>query len=158
VAIDYLHDFHAEVCNRVYSSDYDRSGKHTNGASVQDIRQGKKDDKNKIPLTTRESIELFQNAVETSRHEHPKTTNGEAPGDILRPKLTVDLRHKQLNQIPKEVIAILRKDVERYDFSRFAFLPRQIDPRTTLIMRPIESNLPTTQYPISHMSSHNVPR
>lgn len=53
--------------------------------------------------------------MDTARNEYQRTLNSEAAGDTLKPKLTVDLRHGLLSQIPREVIAIIRQDVERYD-------------------------------------------
>ena len=82
--------------------------------SSQDQTYEKLNDKS-VPLTTRESVELFQNAVDAARgFEYQKTLQVEAPGQAFQPNLTVDLRKKKLSQIPKEVIAIIRQDVERY--------------------------------------------
>ena len=97
----------------MYFSEYERSGKPLYSSPNQDPSQEKLLDRG-IPLTTRESVELFQNAVDSARDEYHKTLNGEAPGEVLKPKLTVDLRRKKLSQIPKEVITIIKQDVERY--------------------------------------------
>ena len=96
----------------MYSSDYERSRKIVHASPNQDQIQEKSLDRG-TPLTTRESVELFQNAVDAARDEYHKTLNGEAPDEALKPKLTVDLRRKKLSQIPKEVITIIKQDVER---------------------------------------------
>lgn len=69
-------------------------------------------------LTTRESVELFQEAYDRVVDEAHSTlqqssTGGENAGETVKPKLTLDLRKRNLIQIPKEVIAIIGKDVER---------------------------------------------
>ena len=67
-----------------------------------------------ILLTTRETIELFANTVDAARDEYRKTLNAEAAGEVLQPRLTVELRKKKLAQIPKEAVEIIKYDVERY--------------------------------------------
>ncbi|CAD6591688.1 MAG: RAM signaling network component [Alectoria sarmentosa] len=69
-------------------------------------------------LTTRESLELFQEAHDKAVDEAHSTlqqslTGGENAGETVKPKLTLDLRKRNLIQIPKEVIAIIGQDVER---------------------------------------------
>ena len=68
---------------------------------------------NRVPLTTRESVELFQTVVDAARDEHLKKLKTEAPGRTLKLKLTVDLRSQRISQIPKEVVDIIKYDVER---------------------------------------------
>ena len=76
-------------------------------------------------LTTRESVELFQEAHDKAIDEAHSTfqqslTGADSAGEIVKPKLTLDLRKRNLSQIPKEVVAIIGQDVERYELS---FLP-----------------------------------
>ena len=76
-------------------------------------------------LTTRESVELFQEAHDKATDEAHSTlqqslTGAENAGETVKPKLTLDLRKRNLSQIPKEVVAIIGQDVERYEPS---FLP-----------------------------------
>lgn len=59
-------------------------------------------------------MELFQEAVDTARQEYQKL-NSEAAGEVLKPKLTLDLRDQCLSQLPKEVVTIIKQDVERWD-------------------------------------------
>ena len=70
-------------------------------------------------LTTRESVELFQEAHDKAIDEAHSTlqqssTGGENVGGAVKPKVTLDLRKRNLSQIPKEVVAIIGQDVERY--------------------------------------------
>ena len=65
-------------------------------------------------LSTRETIELFENEVDTARQEYEQTIGGKKAGDAPRPKLTVDLRSRSINVVPKEVVPIIISDVERY--------------------------------------------
>lgn len=76
-------------------------------------------------LTTRESVELFQEAHDKAIDEAHSTlqqslTGAENAGETVKPKLTLDLRKRNLSQIPKEVVAIIGQDVERHEPS---FLP-----------------------------------
>ncbi|KAL9073224.1 MAG: hypothetical protein Q9161_003056 [Pseudevernia consocians] len=69
-------------------------------------------------LTTRESVELFQDAHDKAVDEAHSTlqqslTGVENAGETVKPKLTLDLRKRNLSQIPKEVVAIIGQDVER---------------------------------------------
>ena len=69
-------------------------------------------------LTTRESVELFQEAHDKAVDEAHSTlqqslTGVENAGETVKPKLTLDLRKRSLPQIPKEVVAIIGQDVER---------------------------------------------
>ncbi len=93
----------------MYLSDCDRPGKYVGSSQDQMLdRPGEKS----VALTTRESVELFQEAVDTAREEYQRL-NSEAAGEALKPKLTVDLRNRSLSQLPKEVVAIIKQDVER---------------------------------------------
>lgn len=79
-------------------------------------------------LTTRESVELFQEAHDKAVDEAHSTlqqslTGGENAGETVKPKLTLDLRKRNLSQIPKEVVAIIGQDVERYEPSSLATTP-----------------------------------
>ena len=94
----------------MYPSDYDYSAKY--GGLSQDSYQEKP--ATSAGLTTRESVELFQEAVDAAYDEHRKTLTGiDTTSDAVKPKLTVDLRRRGLSSIPKEVIAIIKQDVER---------------------------------------------
>lgn len=96
----------------MYPSDYDLPTQYV-GSSQETLQEKTV---TSAGLTTRESVELFQEAVDAARDVYQKTLVGsEAAGDTPIPKLTVDLRHRGLSSIPKEVIAIIQQDVERYD-------------------------------------------
>ena len=85
-------------------------------------------------LTTRESVELFQEAHDKAVDEAHSTlqqslTGVENAGETVKPKLTLDLRKRSLSQIPKEVVAIIGQDVERYEPSvlcRYTFARFQL--------------------------------
>lgn len=79
-------------------------------------------------LTTRESVELFQEAHDKAVDEAQSTlqqslAGAENAGETVKPKLTLDLRKRNLSQIPKEVVAIIGQDVERYEPSFYAAIP-----------------------------------
>ena len=82
-------------------------------------------------LTTRESVELFQEAHDNAVGEAHSTlkqslTGGEDAGETVKPKLTLDLRKRNLSQIPKEVVAIIGQDVERYEVSVTSAKPSRV--------------------------------
>ena len=78
-------------------------------------------------LTTRESVELFQEKVEEARRDLQQSLAGtekaSKAGEALRPKLTVDLSRQFINQIPKEVVGIVKQDVERYEIFKQSLRP-----------------------------------
>jgi len=104
----------ANNTTRMYSSDHGNTAKH-NGASQESFQERPS---TSAGLTTRESVELFQEAVDTAHDEYQRTLFGsDTTGEALKPKLTVDLRHRGLSQLPREIIAIIKQNVERYDKS-----------------------------------------
>lgn len=66
------------------------------------------------PLTTRECIELFHETVESSRQAINRPMSHEQTPEQLRPTLTLEMSRKRIQQIPSEVVQIIRRDVERY--------------------------------------------
>ena len=96
----------ADYSCRNYSSDYDNPTQYTQSLHL--INDTSK------PLTTRESVELFQETVETAKQGIQQSLGGSGrAGEALRPKLTVDLSRQNLSQIPSEVVGIIKQDVER---------------------------------------------
>ena len=94
----------------MYPSDYDYPPRY--GGLSQDSNQEKP--VTSAGLTTRESVELFQEAVDAAYADHRKTLSGiDTTSDAVKPKLLVDLQRRGLSSIPKEVIAIIKQDVER---------------------------------------------
>ena len=98
-----------------YASEYDSSTAFM-GPSHESFRERPD---NISGLTTRESVELFQEAHDKAVDEAHSTlqqslAGAENTGETVKPKLTLDLRTRNLSQIPKEVVAIIGHDVERY--------------------------------------------
>ena len=94
----------------MYPSDYDYPLR--NGGLSQDSNQDKP--VTSATLTTRETVELFREAVDAARdYQQKPLTEIDTTNDALKPKLGVDLRRCGLSSIPKEVIAIIKQDVER---------------------------------------------
>ena len=101
------YELYAHHFNSIYASDYD------NPDQVLQIPRALEDDP--IPLTTRESVELFQETVDHARHLIQQSLAGSGKvGDALRPKLTLDLSRKRLATIPSEVVTVIKHDAERY--------------------------------------------
>ena len=67
-----------------------------------------------VSLTTRESVDLFREAVDTARDDAKRKLSNDGAGVEVKPTFTVDLRNRHLSQLPKEVIAFIQYDVERY--------------------------------------------
>lgn len=58
--------------------------------------------------------EIFEEVAETARQSIRQSLAGnERIGDVVRPKLTIDLSRQFLEVIPEEVVEILKDDVER---------------------------------------------
>jgi hypothetical protein len=65
-------------------------------------------------LTQEETIELTRRAVENGIQETKRSLAGnEAVSDVVRPKLTIDLGHSHIVQIPETVVDIIKDEVER---------------------------------------------
>lgn len=106
---------HRAYSRESYPSEYDYSTTSV-GPSQESLSREKVE---KVSgLTTRESVELFQEAHDKAVDEAHSTlqqslTGVENAGEAVKPKLTLDLRKRSLSQIPKEVVAIIGQDVER---------------------------------------------
>ena len=61
-----------------------------------------------------EAVSLFHDAVDTAREGIQQSLAGSDKVGDLKLKLTVDLSHTHLQDIPDEVVSILKRDVERY--------------------------------------------
>jgi hypothetical protein len=66
-------------------------------------------------LTQEETIALTRRAVEMGIQETKRSLAGnEVVSDVVRPKLTIDLGHSHIVQIPEAVVDIIKEEVERY--------------------------------------------
>ncbi|KUL84499.1 hypothetical protein ZTR_06186 [Talaromyces verruculosus] len=66
-------------------------------------------------LTPEETIELTRQAVENGIQETKRSLAGsEAVSDVVRPKLTIDLGHSYISQIPEGVVDLIKDEVERH--------------------------------------------
>ncbi|KKA23902.1 Adenylate cyclase [Rasamsonia emersonii CBS 393.64] len=69
-------------------------------------------------LSQEEIIELARRAVESGIQETKRSLAGsEAVSDVVRPKLTIDLGHSNIGQIPEAVVDIIKDEVERLSLS-----------------------------------------
>jgi hypothetical protein len=67
-------------------------------------------------LTPEETIELTRKAVENGLQETKRSLAGnEVVGDMMRPKLTIDLGHSHIARVPDAVVDLIKDEVERYD-------------------------------------------
>lgn len=66
------------------------------------------------PLTPEETIELARNAVDSGIQDTKRSLAGsEAVTDVVKPKLTIDLGHSNINRIPEPVVDLIKDEVER---------------------------------------------
>lgn len=107
VVCDHLDGIHADWCLSIYLSDYDQSFKHA-GTTQEPTHE--KPLERAVGLTVREIVELFQDTFDKERLQTDQLAD-----EALESKLMLDLRGRGLNQLPKEVIPIIKHDVERYD-------------------------------------------
>ena len=104
-------------------------------------------------LTPEETIELTRQAVENGIQETKRSLAGsEAVSDVVRPKLTIDLGHSNISQIPEGVVDIIKDEVERY-VSRRGFCWRLFEFLLTSTGFPCQ----TINYSIYHTVLQNVP-
>lgn len=66
-------------------------------------------------LTSEEAIQLALNVVDATRQEMRQTLRGtEDAGEALKLSLTIDLSRRGIEEMPVEMVQILKHDVERY--------------------------------------------
>jgi hypothetical protein len=67
-----------------------------------------------IPISTSQVVALVQEAMKHALDEN-RTKAAEASGvsSELKPGVTIDLSHKQIQKFPEEVIDIIKSDLER---------------------------------------------
>ncbi|EEP81922.1 predicted protein [Uncinocarpus reesii 1704] len=69
-------------------------------------------------LTWEETLHLAKCAVENGLQETKRSLgDSEAVGDVVRPKLTIDLGHKNIGYVPDEVVDIIKDEVARLSLS-----------------------------------------
>lgn len=65
-------------------------------------------------LTAEETIQLARRAVDNGIQETKRSLAGsEAVGDVVKPKLTIDLGHSNIDRIPEPVVDVIKDEVER---------------------------------------------
>lgn len=73
-----------------------------------------------------EAVGLFREAVESTRLGIQQSLAGSDKvkvGEAIRAKLTVDLSHRSIEDMPEEIVDIVKRDVEGYGFIRFSLGP-----------------------------------
>jgi hypothetical protein len=71
------------------------------------------------PITASQVIALAQEAMKNALEEN-ETKAAEASGvsNELKPGVTIDLSHKNIQVFPDEVVDIIKNELERYGFNR----------------------------------------
>lgn len=65
-------------------------------------------------LTPEETIDLARHAVESGIQDTKRSLAGsEAVTDMVKPKLTIDLGHSNIERIPEPVVDLIKDEVER---------------------------------------------
>ncbi len=74
-----------------------------------------------IPISAAQVVVLAREAMKNALDEN-QTKAAEASGvsNELKPGVTIDLSHKQIQRFPEEVVDIIKNELERY----FRFVPR----------------------------------
>ena len=72
-----------------------------------------------IPISAGQVVALAREAMKNAIQEN-QTKAAEAVGvsNELKPGVTIDLSHKQIQQFPEEVVDIIKNELERYSLSR----------------------------------------
>lgn len=70
------------------------------------------------PISAAQVVALAKDAMKTALYEN-ETKAAEASGvsNDLKPGITIDLSHKQIQRIPDEVVDIIKNELERYCLS-----------------------------------------
>jgi hypothetical protein len=71
-----------------------------------------------IPVSAGQVVALAREAMKNALDEN-QTKAAEASGvsNELKPGVTIDLSHKQIQRFPEEVVDIIKNELERYDLS-----------------------------------------
>jgi hypothetical protein len=75
-----------------------------------------------IPISAGQVIALAREAMKVALEEN-QTKAAEASGvsNELKPGVTIDLSHKQIQRFPDEVVDIIKSELERYAFSILSY-------------------------------------
>lgn len=95
------------------------------------------------PTSTGQVVALARQAMKVALEENQtRAAESSGVGNELRPGVTIDLSHKQIQRFPEEVVDIIKNELERYAFSILSYL---------------ESSASTQLTPLSHRLalSHN---
>lgn len=77
-----------------------------------------------------EAVGLFREAVESARLGIQQSLAGsdkDKVGEAIRAKLTVDLSHRSIEDMPEEIVDIVKRDVEGYGFPKFSLGPVELN-------------------------------
>ena len=89
---------------------------HSSSAHDETPPQSKKPAATSRFLTHDETITLARRKVENGLQETRRSLAGsEAVDDVVRPKLTIDLGHSNIDRIPEAVVDIIKDEVARLD-------------------------------------------
>jgi hypothetical protein len=90
-----------------------------------------------IPTSAGQVVALAREAMKVALEEN-QTKAAEASGvsNELKPGVTIDLSHKQIQRFPEEVVDIIKNELERYVFSILFYLESSTStPLTPLFLR-----------------------
>ena len=75
-----------------------------------------------IPISAGQVVALAREAMKVALEEN-QTKAAEASGvsNELKPGVTIDLSHKQIQRFPEEVVDIIKNELERYTFSILSY-------------------------------------
>jgi hypothetical protein len=76
-----------------------------------------------IPISAGQVVALAREAMKVALEEN-QTKAAEASGvsNELKPGVTIDLSHKNIQKFPDEVVDIIKNELERYAFSILSYL------------------------------------
>lgn len=94
-------------------------------------------------ITDAQVIALAENAMNNARDEHEKITSQAANAEGLTvPGVTIDLSHKEILNLPEEVVDIIKRDLERCIQFCGAFVAANILSQTSSVSQPIVHTSP----------------
>ena len=88
-----------------------------------------------IPISAGQVVALARQAMKVALEEN-QTKAAEASGvsNELKPGVTIDLSHKQIQRFPEEVVDIIKNELERYAFSILSYLESSASSQLTPLL------------------------
>ena len=93
-------------------------------------------------LSPEAAFNLIRDSVEVARRGQQSLAGSERVREGVKLKLTIDLSHQSIEQMPNEVVELLKRDVERYGCATTAGGARALRQSPSKIQRGDNADIP----------------